>query len=58
MVPILVFDIETIPDVEGLRRVWDLGPELSEQGSRFTFELPLAGDEPAEGPRVEATATP
>jgi 3'-5' exonuclease len=32
MVPILVFDIETIPDVEGLRRVWDLGPELSEQG--------------------------
>ena len=32
MIPVLVFDIETIPDVEGLRRVWDLGPELSEQG--------------------------
>ena len=32
MVPVLVFDIETIPDVEGLRKVWDLGPELSEQG--------------------------
>jgi predicted PolB exonuclease-like 3'-5' exonuclease len=30
--PILVFDIETIPDVEGLRRLWDLGPEVSEQG--------------------------
>jgi predicted PolB exonuclease-like 3'-5' exonuclease len=32
MTPILVFDIETIPDVDGLRRVWDLGPEVSEQG--------------------------
>jgi len=32
MIPILVFDIETIPDVEGLRRVWALGPDLSEQG--------------------------
>jgi len=30
--PILVFDIETIPDVEGLRKTWDLGPEVSEQG--------------------------
>ena len=32
MPPILVFDIETIPDVEGLRKVWELGPEVSEQG--------------------------
>jgi predicted PolB exonuclease-like 3'-5' exonuclease len=32
MSPILVFDIETIPDVEGLRKVWELGPEVSEQG--------------------------
>ena len=32
MVPVLVFDIETIPDVEGLRRVWDLGAEVSDQG--------------------------
>jgi len=32
MVPILVFDIETIPDVEGLRKLWDLGPELSDGG--------------------------
>ena len=32
MVPILVFDIETIPDVEGLRRVWNLGADLSDQG--------------------------
>jgi hypothetical protein len=32
MIPILVFDIETIPDVEGLRRIWALGPEVTEQG--------------------------
>ena len=32
MIPVLVFDIETIPDVEGLRRTWGLGPEVSEQG--------------------------
>jgi predicted PolB exonuclease-like 3'-5' exonuclease len=31
MVPILVFDIETIPDVEGLRRVWQLDAQVSEQ---------------------------
>jgi predicted PolB exonuclease-like 3'-5' exonuclease len=29
--PVLVFDIETIPDVEGLRRVWELLAEVSEQ---------------------------
>jgi 3'-5' exonuclease len=28
--PLLVFDIETIPDAEGLRKVWDLGPEVSD----------------------------
>ncbi len=32
MTPILVFDIETIPDADGLRRLWDLGPEVSEAG--------------------------
>jgi 3'-5' exonuclease len=32
MTPILVFDIETIPDVEGLRRIWELGPEVTEAG--------------------------
>jgi predicted PolB exonuclease-like 3'-5' exonuclease len=32
MVPILVFDIETIPDVAGLRKVWRLGGEVSDQG--------------------------
>ena len=31
MTPILVFDIETIPDVEGLRKLWDLGSEVSEE---------------------------
>jgi 3'-5' exonuclease len=30
MTPILVFDIETIPDVQGLRRVWDLAPGVSD----------------------------
>ena len=32
MMPILAFDIETIPDVEGLRKLWSLGPEVSEAG--------------------------
>ena len=32
MTPILVFDIETIPDVEGLRRVWSLEPGVSDAG--------------------------
>ena len=31
MVPVLVFDIETVPDVAGLRRIWDLGPEVSDE---------------------------
>lgn len=30
MTPILTFDIETIPDVVGLRRLLDLGPEVSD----------------------------
>jgi predicted PolB exonuclease-like 3'-5' exonuclease len=30
MTPILTFDIETIPDAEGLRKLWDLGPEVSD----------------------------
>jgi len=30
MTPILAFDIETVPDVAGLRRVWDLDPEVSD----------------------------
>jgi len=30
MTPILTFDIETIPDADGLRRVWGLGPEVSD----------------------------
>ena len=30
MTPILVFDIETIPDAEGVRRVMSFGPELSD----------------------------
>jgi predicted PolB exonuclease-like 3'-5' exonuclease len=30
MTPILVFDIETIPDAEGLRKLWDLAPDVSD----------------------------
>jgi hypothetical protein len=30
MTPILVFDIETIPDAAGLRKIWDLGPAVSD----------------------------
>jgi predicted PolB exonuclease-like 3'-5' exonuclease len=29
MVPVLVFDIETVPDTEGLRTLWELGPDAS-----------------------------
>jgi len=31
MTPILVFDIETIPDAEGLRKTWALDPGVSDQ---------------------------
>ena len=31
MTPILVFDIETVPDAAGLRKLWDLAPEVSDQ---------------------------
>ena len=30
MTPILVFDIETIPDVAGLRKLWELDPQVSD----------------------------
>lgn len=30
MTPILTFDLETVPDVSGLRRLLDLGPEMSD----------------------------
>ena len=32
MTPVLVFDIETVPDVDGIRRVHDIGPEVDEAG--------------------------
>ena len=31
MVPVLVFDIETVPDTEGLRALWDLDPAASSE---------------------------
>lgn len=31
MTPVLVFDIETVPDVEGLRRLRELAPEVSDR---------------------------
>ena len=30
MTPILLFDIETIPDAAGLRKLWELSPEVSD----------------------------
>jgi 3'-5' exonuclease len=37
--PILVFDIETVPDVEGLRRVWELGAGASDEAVvEFAFQ--------------------
>ena len=39
MTPILVFDIETIPDVEGLRQLHELGAELSPEAvAEFAFQ--------------------
>ena len=39
MAPVLVFDIETIPDVEGLRRVWSLPAALPDAGvAELAFE--------------------
>jgi len=32
MTPVLVFDIETVPDVDGIRRVHDIGPEVDDAG--------------------------
>jgi len=32
MIPVLVFDIETIPDVGGLRRLHGLGPDVTDAG--------------------------
>jgi len=32
MTPILVFDLETIPDVAGIRRINDIGPEVTDAG--------------------------
>lgn len=38
--PVLVFDIETIPDVEGLRKLNDLGSELSDADvAAMAFQL-------------------
>ena len=31
MTPVLVFDLETVPDVAGLRKVWDLAPGVSDE---------------------------
>ena len=40
MTPTLVFDIETIPDVEGLRKIHRLGPELADRDvATMAFQL-------------------
>ena len=30
MTPVLAFDIETVPDAPGLRKVWELDPGVSD----------------------------
>jgi predicted PolB exonuclease-like 3'-5' exonuclease len=38
--PVLVFDIETVPDINGLRRLRDLAPELSDRDvATMAFQL-------------------
>lgn len=32
MTPVLVFDIETVPDIDGIRRVHDIGPDVDDAG--------------------------
>src|SRR6185295_4773089 len=40
MTPVLVFDIETIPDVEGIRRLRRVGPEVSDRDvAAMAFQL-------------------
>ena len=40
MGPVLVFDIETVPDIEGLRRLRNLAPELSDRDvATMAFQL-------------------
>jgi predicted PolB exonuclease-like 3'-5' exonuclease len=39
MAPVLVFDIETVPDVDGLRRAWSLPAQMSQaQVAELAFE--------------------
>ena len=50
MVPVLVFDIETVPDAEGIRKVLAFGPELNDAGVvEFAMERrrQASGIEPA-----------
>ena len=40
MGPVLVFDIETVPDINGLRRLRDVAPELSDRDvATMAFQL-------------------
>jgi hypothetical protein len=39
MTPILVFDIETIPDADGLRRLWSLDAAVTDQGQAQATSL-------------------
>ncbi|MCX7896650.1 MAG: 3'-5' exonuclease [Rhodocyclaceae bacterium] len=39
MIPVLCFDIETIPDIAGIRRLYDLPPSLAEEEvAEFAFQ--------------------
>ena len=57
MKPVLVFDIETIPDVAGLRRLGDLPGELSDaEVAELAFQQRRVGGAP--GRRGEALGQP
>ena len=45
MSPILVFDLETIPDVAGIRRVYDIAPSVPDTGVPTCYpSMPISMD--------------
>ena len=38
MIPLLVFDIETVPDIAGIRRIHDIGNTIDDAGVLDWFQ--------------------